>query len=35
MAAQEHETPKDVVPPGDQTGVYYIPISNVCETQTQ
>lgn len=32
MTAPDYEIPKDVVPPGDQTGIYYIPISNVCET---
>ncbi|KAF3769941.1 hypothetical protein M406DRAFT_325421 [Cryphonectria parasitica EP155] len=29
MTASEHEMPKDVVPPGSRTGIYYIPISNL------
>lgn len=32
MTATEYEMPPEVVPPGDQTGIYYIPISSVCET---
>lgn len=32
MTAPDRGLPKDVVPPGNQTGKYYIPISNVCET---
>lgn len=32
MTYDMQSTPKDVVPPGCQTGTYYIPISNVCET---
>lgn len=32
MAVPDYEMPKDVVPPGAQTGIYYIPISSVCET---
>lgn len=31
MTAPEYGMAKDVVPPGSQTGIYYIPISNVCE----
>lgn len=33
MTALNNKLPKDVVPPGSQTGIYYIPISNVCEAQ--
>lgn len=32
MTTTDYEMPKDVVPPGAQTGIYYIPISSVCET---
>lgn len=32
MTVPDYEIPRDVVPPGNQTGTYYIPISNVCET---